>query len=339
LTTFHAELRREVAAYFATRSAHDAPKLYVKAFAMLAWFAASWWALVFVADSAPVAIVLAVSTGLALAGAGMGFQHDAVHGSLSRHRVVNRAFSVTFDAMGASSHVWRTKHNVIHHAHTNIAGADDDLDAGPLARFSAAQRRRRAHRWQHLYMWPLYGFLHIKWAFVDDFVNLAQSRVGTRRLPRPRSSDWIQLVAGKAIYIGFAVVIPLALHPVGHVVALYAIAAATAGITLAITFQLAHCVEEADFPTTLSGDGFAAHQLATTVDFARDNRALTWFVGGLNFQVEHHLFPQVSHVHYPALSAIVERVSRRHGIRYRAQPTLRGAIASHFRHLRRLGAA
>jgi linoleoyl-CoA desaturase len=235
--------------------------------------------------------------------------------------------------------VWRVKHNLIHHSHTNIAGVDDDLDAGPLARFAISQRRRRLHRWQHFYMWPMYGALHIKWVFVDDFVNLAQSRVAGHHLPRPGAAELVQLVGGKAIYFGYALVIPMLFHPIASVLAMYAIVAATTGITLAVTFQLAHCVEEAEFPAALTDGGFADHQLATTVDFARRNRLLTWFVGGLNYQVEHHLFPRVSHVHYPALSAIVERVAFRHGIRYRANPTLRGAIASHFRHLRRLGEA
>ena len=140
---------------------------------------------------------------------------------------------------------------------------------------------------------------------------------------------------GKLVYAAWAIGIPLALHPAGEVAALYAIAAVVAGGTIAVVFQLAHCVDEAEFPATAEGS-FAAHQLATTVDFAPRNRLLTWYVGGLNYQVEHHLFPRVSHRHYPAIAAIVDEVASRHGIRHRVLPTVGAALAAHYRHLRSL---
>lgn len=310
--------------------------MYVKAAILLAWFAGSWTLLVFAGPGPVVATLLAISTGLAVAGIGMSVSHDANHSGLSRRPWINRAVGATLDMLGASSYVWRIKHNVVHHTYTNVAGADDDLEAGPFARLSPGNPRRRAHRIQHLYLWLLYGALHLKWVWVDDWVALATGRVARHPLRRPPAGELAILVGGKLTYVAWALVIPALFHPILDVIVLNLIGSLVAGVTIAVVFQLAHCVEEAEFPAEAAGS-FAAHQLATTVDFAPGNRLLGWYVGGLNFQVEHHLFPRVSHVHYPALARIVADVAARHGLRYRVVPTIRGAIASHFRHLRRLG--
>ena len=150
-------------------------------------------------------------------------------------------------------------------------------------------------------------------------------------------------VGGKVAFAGWAFVLPLLLgHGLLDVLGIYAIAMGTAGIWLSLVFQLAHCVEEAEFPTLPEGEirlaqPWVEHQLATTVDFAPDSRVLTWYLGGLNFQVEHHLFQRISHVHYPALSRIVRETCAAHGVYHRQHRTVGGAIASRARHLRNLG--
>src|SRR5690606_36417375 len=116
------------------------------------------------------------------------------------------------------------------------------------------------------------------------------------------------------------------------------------GLILGLIFQLAHCGEGSAFPepdarTHRVASGWAAHQVATTADLAPGNRLLTWYVGGLNFQIEHHLFPQVCHVHYPRLAGIVREVCGELGVRYTSHPSLRAALAAHGRLLRRMGSA
>ena len=131
-------------------------------------------------------------------------------------------------------------------------------------------------------------------------------------------------------------------HGVWTVLLFYFVAAWVGGLILSVVFQLAHCVEGADFPlpdesTSTMDSAWATLQVETTVDFARKSRWVSWFVGGLNFQIEHHLFPRICHVNYPAISKIVEETCQEYGVRYSANETFWGGIVSHFRWLRRMG--
>lgn len=334
-TPFDVELRQAVDTYLEGKRRDGGVSQAVTSIVMIAWLFGSWAVLVFATPGVAGAIALAISCGLAYAGVGMAVTHDANHGALARQRWINRAGGSVLDLLGGSSWVWRTKHNVVHHSYANVAGLDDDLDVGPFGRLSRHHKWRRAHRAQHLYLWPLYGALHLKWVWVDDWSALATRRVARQPLPHLRVRDLVKLVGGKLAYVTWVLAIPLVIHPAASVLALYGIAAVVAGATIAIVFQLAHCVDAADFPATADGS-FAAHQLATTVDFAPRNRLVAWYVGGLNYQVEHHLFPRVSHRHYPAIAAIVDDVSRRHGLHRRVLPSVGAALAAHYRHLRSL---
>jgi linoleoyl-CoA desaturase len=223
-----------------------------------------------------------------------------------------------------------------------MEGIDFDLDFGFIARLSPEQSWRPWHRFQHLYLWILYGFLLPKWVFIDDLSILVTRRMGPHRLQRPSRADLGMFVAGKAFFAVWAILVPALYHPLWQVLLFHFIAVFTLGVTLAIVFQLAHCVEEAEFPRLAPAGASMAtdcvtHQVETTVDFARGNPVLSWFLGGLNYQVEHHLYPKVCHLHYPALARIVEEVAAEHGVRYRANRSLSGALASHFRLLRKLG--
>jgi len=319
------------------------PRMYLKSASILVWFVGSWALLVFAAKNGWQASACAMSLGLSIAAVGMGVQHDANHGAYSDHAWVNRAFGFTLDVMGVCSFIWRQKHNVIHHAFTNVQGVDFDLDFGVIARLSPEQRRRSVHRYQHVYLWFLYGFLLPKWVFYDDFVILFSRRMGPHKLPKLGAKEIALFIGYKVFFVGWSIVIPALYHPLWQVAIFHLVAAFTLGVTLACAFQLAHCVEEAQFPIAapagqLTNEDWQAHQVETTVDFARSNRLLGWFLGGLSFQVEHHLFPKVCHLHYEALSHIVEEVALKHGVRYRRNGTLRIAMSSHYRHLKKLGA-
>ncbi len=340
----HQDLKGRVDAYFQQtgKTRRDQPGMYLKSVLILGWWVASYLFLLLVA-SGPVTLVLGcVSLALAMAGVGFAVQHDANHGGYSNHKRVNRALAFFLDLVGGSSYVWRWKHNIFHHTHTNVDGLDSDVDIAPFARFAPTQRRRSFHRFQHWYMWLLYGLLGLKWHLVDDFQNVITGRVGGQRMPRPRGWSLVGFLAGKAGFFAWVLVIPSMFHPVLTVVLTYALTAAILGVVIAVIFQLAHCVEGTGFPALPLRGRFevdwATHQLQTTVDFAPHNRLLTWFLGGLNFQVVHHLFPQVCHLHYPAIAQLVAETCREHGVPYLTQPTFRGALASHFRWLRAMGA-
>ena len=338
---FYAELRRRVEAYFESTGlpARGLKRMYLKTLVHIVAFVGVYALLVFATATAWQAVGLSILLGLVVAGIGFNIQHDASHGAFSRSRGVNRLVALSLDVIGGSSYVWRTKHNRLHHTSPNVPERDDDIDVGFLGRLSPAQRRLRFHRVQQFYMWFLYGLLPVKWLLYDDFVAVIRGKVGPNPMNRPGPMSLTVLLAGKVVCLALAFGLPLLLHPVLAVLGCYAVASLTLGLTLSVVFQLAHCVEEAEFPerpgeTALD---FARRQLASTVDFACGNRVLTWLLGGLNFQVEHHLFPRVCHIHYPALARIVRASCEEAGIRYRSNRTFFGAVASHYRWLARMG--
>lgn len=344
---FIRELRRRVDAYFERtgRRRRDCPQMYFKTASILAWFAGAYVLLLFVVTSWWLVAPLAVVLGLAIAAIGFNIQHDGGHKAYSNRRWINKVMAMTLDLMGGSSYLWDWKHNSIHHTYPNVNGEDDDINLGFLGRLSPQQRRYPFHRLQGVYLWVLYGFLAIKWHFVDDFYQIAVGRIGAHKIPRPKGSDLLVFIAGKVVFFSLAFGIPLLLHPWWAVLGVYALAAFVSGVVLSVVFQLAHCVSEADFPVPVpAANGgqriqteWAVHQVQTTVDFARGNCVLCWFLGGLNFQVEHHLFHKICHVHYPALAKVVEEACHEFGVRYTAQKSLFAAVASHFRWLVLMG--
>lgn len=341
---FHAELKRRVDAYFEeTGRARDGGRTILAKSALLLGILAASWVGFLLGGGTWWTLGFGVTAGLAMAALGMAVQHDGGHGAFSSRGGLNRASAAVLDLMGASSYVWKVKHGHLHHTYPNIEGADDDIELAPLARLAPGQRRRPHHRVQQLYMWFLYAFVGLKWYFIDDFLQLARHRVGAHPLPSPRGRDAWVFWGGKAVYGLWALVIPVAVHGWLAGVGFLLASQLTMGLLISVVFQLAHCVEEAEFidPSRMDGDtlelDFAMHQLATTVDFARDRSWLTWYVGGLNYQAVHHLFPRVSHIHYAALSKIVEATCAEFGVKYRVSPSLSASIASHYRWLRRMG--
>ena len=316
--------------------------MYLKTAILFAVFSASYVLLVFAAHAWWQALPLAILLGLATASIGFNVQHDGGHQAYSDHAWVNKMMAMTLDLIGGSSYHWHWKHGVVHHTYVNITGHDDDIDLGGLGRLTPHQRRLMFHRWQHWYLWPLYGLMVVKWHFVSDFRDVITGRIGTHRLPRPQGWDLVIFVSGKAIFFALAFGIPLLLHAAWVVALFYGVVALVTGVLLSVVFQLAHCVEEAEFPLPREDTGridnaWAIHQVETSVDFARRSRTAAWLLGGLNFQIEHHLFPRICHANYPAISKLVEATCREYGVRYREHASFCAGVVSHFRWLRRLG--
>jgi linoleoyl-CoA desaturase len=341
---FQKTLKRRVDRYFQFTglSPHDNPRMYLKTAIILTWLASSYVLLVFFASAWWVAIPLAISMGLSMAAVGFNIQHDGGHRAYSSHKTINWLMAASLDLIGGSSYVWNHKHNTIHHTYPNIDGEDDDIAVGLLARMAPQQRRLKIHRLQQFYVWLLYGFLSAKWQLIDDFYNIAVGRIGRHRFSRPKNWDLVIFILGKVLFFSLAFAIPMCRHHIWVCLVFYALISWVNGVTLATVFQLAHVVEEAAFPqpdplTGRMDHQWSIHQVETTVDFARDNAFLTWFLGGLNFQVEHHLFPRICHVYYPRLARLVEKACKDYGVKYAAHKSFVAGVVSHFRWLQRMG--
>jgi linoleoyl-CoA desaturase len=315
--------------------------MYLKTAIILTVFGSFYFLFVFVAQTWWQALPLAAGLGLSMAAIGFNIEHDGSHHSYSNRDWINRLAAMGMDLIGASSYVWHWKHVVVHHTYVNITDHDADVDIAFFGRLTPHQKRFRFHRWQQFYLWPLYGLNVIKWHLFDDFRDVVLGRIGATRLPRPKRWELAGFLGGKILFLTLAFGLPLLVHSVWIVLLFYVFTAALAGVVVSVVFQLAHCVEEAEFPLPRDGsieNAWAIHQVETTVDFARRSKLESWLLGGLNFQIEHHLFPRVCHVNYPAISRIVEETCREFGVRYGEHRSFRAGLASHFRWLRRMGA-
>ncbi|HEY8228250.1 MAG TPA: acyl-CoA desaturase [Pyrinomonadaceae bacterium] len=343
---FHREAKRRVDEYFRTsgRRQRDCPAMYLKTVMILTIFTALYALLVFVVDTWWQALPLAILLGLSVAAIGFNIEHDGSHQAYSNHAWINRMMAMTLDLVGASSYVWHWKHSVVHHTYVNVTDHDTDIEIAPFGRLSPHQKRFSFHRWQQFYLWPLYGLNVIKWHFYDDFRDVILGRIGSTRMPRPKRWDLAGFIGGKALLFTLVLGLPLLFHPAWIVVLFYAVTVSLAGVVISVVFQLAHCVEEAEFPLPRQHqhsmeNAWAVHQVETTVNFARRSRVQSWLLGGLNFQIEHHLFPRICHVNYPALSHVVEQTCRDFGLKYREHRSFTAGLLSHFRWLRCMGAA
>ena len=339
---FHAEVRRQVALYFQQEGtdSRGGARVWRKAMLMLAWLAASWATFVFTTTGLAATVMIAVSAGLAMAGIGFNVQHDGSHRSLSRRRWMNRIAAASLDLLGGSSYIWHWKHNVLHHSSPNVSGVDEDIDLGSLGRLSPLQEWRPLYRYQHVYLWFAYAFLPFKWHWYDDFAAFLRGRIGSQNIPRSRGAV-VGLLIGKSVFVTWALLLPFLFQPAERAVLFYVTCCCVLGFTLSSVFQLAHCAPECFDPPVNDAQrpSWAAHQVASTVNFAGSNRLLGWYVGGLNFQIEHHLFPGVSHVHYQKLAPLVASVCGKYGVRYTSRATVWQAIRAHHRWLRHLGQA
>ena len=344
--SFHSELKKRIADHFNKNG--KAPTgnmmLYVKAFVLLSAFFALYIHLVFFTPAAFWAILECVLFGFVIATIGFNVMHDGAHGSFSRYKWANNMASNVANFLGASQHMWKSKHNIIHHTYTNIHGVDDDIEARPLLRLCDTQAHYKIHNYQHYYFWAAYSLLYIYWIFVTDYKKYFSGKIGTtplRKMTLPEHiSFWFYKVAHAIIFVA------LPIYLVGFLPWLigFLTMGFVTGFVLSIVFQLAHTVEHTHFPLPeeLTGkmeDEWAIHQIKTTANFATRNKVISWLCGGLNFQIEHHLFPKISHVHYPQISKIIKQACKEFGIEYVEYPKMTQAIKSHVLYLKHVGQA
>jgi linoleoyl-CoA desaturase len=292
--------------------------------------------------SVATGIAISILFGLSLSTIAMNTMHDACHGSFSEKKSINNLAGLTMNALGSNAFLWKIKHNILHHTYTNIDGIDNDIAAWPLLRQSPSQKWKPAHRYQYIYMFPLYAFSTLAWMLFDDFARYFTKKISSTQIKKISLKEHLLFWISKALYVLFYILIPVWILGWQYWLTGFLILHVTMGFCLTTVFQLAHLVCNTHFEASEKGvkqigSEWAAHEVITTSNFATENKIIGWFLGGLNFQIEHHLFPRISHVHYPAISHIVKKECSRYNIPYNSYSTLSEAFLSHIRFMRKLG--
>ncbi len=290
-----------------------------------------------------VMLPLAILLGTFSAFVGFNICHDAIHGSFSSNKTINKVLGAIFNLLGASPYVWSITHNVVHHTYTNIPGHDEDIDVAPgLIRISEEDPVNRIQRYQHWYAFPLYCLASISWAFRKDYKKFFQAKVGQQENNHPKV-EYFNLFFYKALYYTVFIVLPLVFLDItwwqfiiGFLTMHFA-----QGLTMGLVFQLAHVVEGTEFPvpneTGNMEEAWADHQMRTTANFATACPISAFFLGGLNRQIEHHLFPKICHIHYGPIGLIVKQTALEFDIPYNESPTFTKALRSHYKMLKKFG--
>lgn len=345
---FRAVLNRRVADYFKKNQQNRFANadMVIKTMVMLALYFVPYFLIVTgVISGVFLTLVMVVIMGFGIAGIGLSVMHDGNHGSYSKEHWINSLMGYSLNVVGASSFNWKIQHNLLHHTYTNIYGKDEDISRRGIMRFSPHAPWKKFHKYQFIYAWFLYGLMTISWVFIKDFSQLPdyQKKGFLRRLKTSGSKEWTILILTKLIYFGYIFMVPVLVTPwlwwqvfLGILIMHF-----VTGFLLAIIFQPAHVTPSSDFPLPDKNhalkDNWTIHQLRTTTNYANNSRWFTWMVGGLNFQVEHHLFPGMCHVHFPQIAGIVETTAKEFGLPYNSIPTFAQALQEHLFLLRKLG--
>jgi linoleoyl-CoA desaturase len=345
-TSFYDELKKSVDKYFSEKKVKSTGniQLYTKLMVLITAAIGLYVFLVFFNTGIVSGAVGSALMGFTLACIGFNVMHDACHGAYSDKKWLNEVLGLSLNAMGGNAYIWKQKHNIIHHTYTNIDGIDDDIAKMPFIRQCPTQSRLGMHRYQHYYSVFLYMLASVMWVFMFDFLKYFSASVQQTSFKKMDMKEHTIFWASKVFYISAFIALPVYMVGWQYWLTGFLTLHAVMGITLAMVFQLAHVVEITHFEQAKTEDlkvenEWAIHQVATTANFATENKVVSWFLGGLNFQVEHHLFPRVSHVHYPDISKILKAHCEKYQVRYNSFPTMTEAVISHFRFMKQLGRA
>lgn len=344
---FFRTLNKRVNKYFKENEISRAGnwKLYLKTFIMFSLYLTPYFLVLSLDISQWWLLLLTVVMGVGMAGVGMNVMHDGNHGTYSSKKWINKIMGGSMYILAGNVYNWQVQHNVLHHTYTNIQGYDEDLDAGRILRFSEHSKWKRFHKFQHIYAIFLYGLLTVNWALTTDFSQTQRylkRKLSYGKMPSALR-QWTTIAVSKILYLSVWIVIPMLFVDVAwwKILIGFFVMHYTAGLILSIVFQLAHVVENVEMPMPdekgSMKNTWAIHQLFTTVNFSPKSKFINWFTGGLNHQVEHHIYPNICHIHYQKLAVIVQETADEFNLPYNQYNTTRGAIVSHFRHLKRMG--
>lgn len=348
-TDFFPTLKSRVDQYFKSEniSKNGNFTLYFKTFVLLSTYFLAYF-VILINPEIPLWAQYALwfTSGVGLAGVGMSVMHDAIHESYSDNKTVNRIVGYSLNLLGGSIFNWKNQHNIMHHTYTNITPLDEDINDKLLLKFSPHTAKKSFHKYQWTFAVAFYAVLTLYWVLAKDFIQFEfHIRKGVNNQTRKQNAITLfKMVLVKIAYFAFFLFIPIYFFNVSalHWTLGWILMLAVSGIILSLVFQLAHTVEGTTHPLpNTKGEienDWAIHQFETTVNFSRNNPFLNWYVGGLNFQVEHHVFPRISHVHYKAISPIVKATCEEYGVPYLENKTFFGAVGSHIRLLKKLGA-
>ena len=344
---FYKTLQKRVRGYFKENNItrYGDWRMVLKTIVMLLTYLLPFVLILTVLENSWLVFLMWVIMGVGMAGVGLSIMHDANHGAYSKNKKVNSFVGYVLYLTGGSDAMWRIQHNVLHHTYTNVTGMDEDIDPGKVMRFSPHEKRYNMHKYQHIYAWFLYGLMTIMWITVKDFKQLY--RYKKMGLTQTQSSSFNKLlvitIVSKILYYVIFLVAPLILSPVAWYVTLLGFITMhyIAGVILGLIFQPAHVVPSADYPLpdesgNIKAD-WAVSQLINTANFAPKSSWFSWYVGGLNFQIEHHLFPNICHIHYKKLSKIVKKTADEFNLPYVSEKSWAAAISSHAKMLKKLG--
>lgn len=344
---FFRTLNKRVNSYFKENNIKKTGngKLYFKTAIVLTLFILPIVLMYFIKMPLWLMLLLCVVVGFGMAGVGMNVMHDSIHESFSSKKWVNKIFGSTIYVMAGNVYNWQVQHNVLHHTFTNVHGHDDDIDTGGIMRFTKHDKWKGIYRLQQIYSVFLYGLLTINWALVVDFKQMRgylKRKLSYGKSVNPKK-EWTILVITKVLYYLIWIVLPLVFMDITWwqwLIGFFAMHY-TAGIILSLIFQLAHVVPNVEMPVPDKEGNlehtWAIHQLYTTSNFAPKNKFISWYTGGLNHQVEHHIFPNISHIHYGKISKIVKETAKEFNLPYNEYKTTRRAIIEHFKQLNLLG--
>jgi linoleoyl-CoA desaturase len=346
-TLFFRTLNKKVNAYFKEQNIKRTGnrKLYIKSVIIFSIFLVPLVLILTVSMPQWILLLLTIVMGFGMAGVGMNVMHDGNHGTFSSKAWVNKLMGSSIYILAGNVYNWNVQHNVLHHTYTNIQGHDEDIDAGRIIRFSKHTKWLKIHQLQKYYSFFLYGLLTINWAITTDFIqmrNYLKRKLSYGKFPNP-IKEWTVLILTKLAYYGLWIVLPLLVLDIAwwKVLIGFFVMHYTAGIILSVIFQLAHVVPKAEMPLP-DADGhlkntWAIHQLFTTSNFAPNNAFISWYSGGLNHQVEHHIFPNISHIHYKKIASFVKETAQEFNLPYNEYKTMRRAIVEHYKLLKSLG--
>lgn len=286
--------------------------------------------------------------GLGMSGIGTAVMHDANHGTYSANQKTNKLISYALEMIGGYTVNWKIQHNILHHTYTNVSGLDEDIDTMGLIRLSPNQPLKWYHRYQHLYAWFFYMIMTLYWMTAKDFFQAARYKkinLLIKERVSLKQAMW-RISMYKAFYYSYIMVLPILFSgmPWYYIIAGFLLMHFTGGLLLSCIFQPSHIMEASDFAVPHDADGkrkmensWAVHEIENTTNFAPRNYFLSWFAGGLNFQIEHHLFTNICHVHYQKLAPIVKQATTEFNLPYHEQRTFRRALAAHALMLKKLG--